>query len=145
MSNKRNKISSDETIKNRSFIPAVATPEQAKDTGMALVLVCLLIYLWSGVREFTIAAVLFLLVDMIRPTVYKPAARIWFGFANLIGTVMSKVILTIIFFILVTPVGLIRKAMGKDSLRLHEWKKGSRSVFRIRNAKVTENDIVNPY
>jgi hypothetical protein len=99
----------------------------------------------SGKQQFVLIAVLLLLIDMIRPDIYKPLAKFWLGFSHLLGTVMSKVILTIIFFILVVPVGLLRRLMGKDALRLKEWKKGSNSVFKIRDHKLTSDDIKNPY
>lgn len=131
--------------KIKGFIPATISPEQAKDTGMAMVLICLLISIWNGRRQFVLAAILFLLINMIRPAIYKPLAKFWFGFSNLLGTIMSKVILTIIFIVLVVPVGLLRRLMGKDSLRLKEWKKGNNSVFRIRDHKFTSADMINPY
>jgi hypothetical protein len=129
----------------KGFIPATVSVEQAKDTGMAMVLICLLIAVMSGRRQFELIAIILLLINMVRPVIYRPLAKIWFGFSNLLGTLMSKVILTIIFFILVVPIGLIRRLMGKDSLRLKEWKKGSNSVFRIRDHKFISDDIINPY
>ncbi len=129
----------------KGLMPSVISPEQAKDTGMAIVLISLLIAIGSGKQQFVIIAILLLLVNMIKPVLYKPVAKIWFGFSHLLGTVMSKIILTVIFFILVLPVGLLRRVMGKDTLQLKAWKKGKRSVFRIREYKFTSKDIQNPY
>jgi hypothetical protein len=129
----------------KGFIPATASREQAKDTGMAMVLICLLIAVLGGKQRFVFIAILLLLINMIRPDIYKPLAKLWLGLSHMMGTIMSKVILTIIFFILVMPVGLLRRLMGKDTLRLKEWKKGNRSVFKIRDHKFTSDDIMNPY
>lgn len=127
------------------LMPSVISPEQAKDTGMAMVLISLLIAIGSDNRQFVIIAVFLLLVNMIKPVLYKPVAKIWLGFSRLLGTVMSKIILTVIFFILVLPVGLLRRAMGKDTLRLKKWKKGKKSVFKVREYRFTSKDIENPY
>lgn len=129
----------------KEFIPKLITTDQAKDTGMAMVLICLLIAIAGGKQLFVLIAVLLLLINMIRPDIYKPLGKLWFGFSHLLGTIMSKVILTIIFFVLVMPVGLLRRLMGKDTLQLKEWKKGNRSVFKIRDHKFTPDDIINPY
>jgi hypothetical protein len=72
-------------------------------------------------------------------------AGLWFWLSHLLGTVMSKVILTVLFFVLVTPIGLIRRLLGADTLQLKKWKKGSDSVFVVREGAVGEKDLANPY
>lgn len=131
--------------KIKNFIPAIVSAEQAKDTGMAMVLILLLIAIWGGKRQFVIIAAVALVINMIRPGIYRPVAKLWLGFSHLLGTMMSKVILSIIFVVLVIPVGCFRRLMGKDALRLKEWKKGNNSVFKIREHKFTPDDIINPY
>ena len=77
--------------------------EQSKDTGMATVL---LLLLFSGAfkRETLVAiAIVALLVDMTFPQLYRPVAVLWLGLSHLLGTLVSKIILTLVFFGLVTP------------------------------------------
>ena len=128
-----------------SFIPKTITRDQAKDTGMAMVLICLLIAFLGKVHSFYGAAIVLLLVNMIVPDVFKPVAKIWLGLSHLLGSIMSKIILTIVFIVLVLPVGLIRRALGKDSLQLKKWKKNKDSVFKIREHQYTSEDINHPY
>jgi len=127
------------------FIPKTVSRDQAKDTGMAMVLVCLLIAVLADKDQFTSIAVVLLIVNMTAPGIYRPVAKIWLGFSHLLGTVMSKVILTILFVFLVTPVGLIRRLMGKDPMQIQKWKKGRDSVFRVRDHRFNADDIANPY
>lgn len=122
-----------------------ATPEQARDTGMALTLLCLLIIYFKQAYSLMPVAMLFLIVTMVWPRVYKPLAGLWFGLAHLLGTFMSKVILTLLFFVLVTPIGLIRRFLGADSLQLKKWKKGQDSVFVVRGHLVGKKDLHAPY
>ncbi len=129
----------------RKFIPAAISPEQAKDTGMAIVLICLLISIGYGKQQLVLVAIVFLLINMIKPLLYRPAAKIWLGLSHILGTIMSKIILTIIFFLLVLPVGLLRRMIGKDTLQLKKWRKETSSVFKIRDYKFTSKDIENPY
>lgn len=130
---------------SKGFIPKTITRDQAKDTGMAMVLICLLIGYLGHQQKFFLISILVLLINMIWPSFFTPAAKLWFGFSHLLGTVMSKVLLSIVFFIMVTPVGLVRSLLGKDSLQLKKWKKDNMSVFRIRNHKFTSTDIQHPY
>jgi polyferredoxin len=122
-----------------------ATPEQARDTGLGLTLLCLiLIYFWH-MNTLLPLAMIFLVVTMVWPKAFKPVAGLWFGLSHLLGTVMSTVILTTLFFGLVTPIGLIRRLMGADSLQLKKWKKDQDSVFMVRGDLMAKKDLTAPY
>src|SRR5207302_7866466 len=98
-------------IVSESFKRAI-TKEQSKDTGMAMVLLLLLA---SGAfkREIlVIAAMVALIVDMTVPRLYRPVAVLWLGLSHLLGTVVSKILLTLVFFAVVTPIGVARNLMG---------------------------------
>ncbi len=131
--------------KLKGFIPKTISSGQAKDTGMAMVLICLLIGYFFHVQQFIVISILLLLINMIWPNIYKPAAKLWLGLSNLLGTVMSKILLSILYFVIVTPVGLLRRLLGKDSLQIKKWKKGRASVFRERSQKFKLEDIKNPF
>lgn len=122
-----------------------ASTAQARDTGMAMVLICLLFAWIGGYKAMVPTAILVLVVNMIHPGIYKPLARVWFGLSHVLGTVMSKVILSLAFFLVLTPMGLLRKALGKDSLHVACWKKGTDSVFRVRDHTFTAADIEQPF
>jgi hypothetical protein len=122
-----------------------ATPDQARDTGLALTLLCLIIVQFGHAYKLVPLAMLFLVITMVWPRAFQPLAGLWFGLAHLLGTVMSNVILTLLFFILVTPIGLIRRAFGADSLQLKQWKEGEDSVFAVRADLVQKKDLQAPY
>ena len=122
-----------------------STPEQAKDTGMAMVLICLLLGYFGKFPKFLPLSIVLLLLTMTWPKAFKPLAGLWFGLSKAMGQVVSKIVLTIIFFVVVTPVGLIRRLMGADSLQLKKWKKGTDSVFVERQGAIQDKDLLNPY
>jgi len=121
------------------------TPEKYKDAGLALVLICLLCYQAWKLPFLILLAILFQLVAMTYPPIFKPFAKLWFGLSTALGTVVSKLVLGILFFGLVYPVGLLRKIMGKDAMRLRTWKNGTESVFKVRDFRFTARDLDNPY
>jgi hypothetical protein len=86
-----------------------STPEQAKDTGMAMVLICLLLGYWGKFPKFLPVAIALLILTMAWPKAFTPLAGLWFGLSHLLGNVVSRVILTILFYLLVTPIGVIRR------------------------------------
>lgn len=69
------------------------------------------------------AALLFLGV-LIPRALYWPY-RIWMGFALIMGWIMSRVILTVLFFFVFTTIGLIARIVGKDFLGLKNNKNAS--------------------
>lgn len=58
----------------------------------------------------------FLLVGLVAPKVLGPIERVWMKFAHLLGTVMTTIILTLTFFVVITPMGILLRLMGKDLL-----------------------------
>lgn len=131
--------------KGNSIFHVTVDKRKAYDTGLALVLILLLLELYAGNRLYLKIALPVLVVNMIFPLVFKPLAYLWFGLAQLMGTVASKVLLFIVYVLMVLPVGLIRRMVGKDPMRLMKWKKGTESVFSTRNHLYTASDIEKPY
>lgn len=121
------------------------TKDQSRDTGMAMVLLLLLIYLKTRREGLLYSAMALHVVNMIVPRIYAPVAILWLGLSHLLGTVMSKVLLSVLFFGLVTPIGLLRRLFGKDSLKLREFKAGPESVMLVRNHIFVGQDIEKPY
>ena len=121
------------------------TIDQAKDTGLAIMLI-LLLFVYIGGYNYLILPIIFvLLLIMIWPAIFKPLARLWFGLSHLLGNIISKILLSIIFYIVVTPIGLFRKLLGADSMRVGKWKQSNESVFLERNHTYSTIDLKKPY
>ena len=59
---------------------------------------------------------LFLILGFILPSVLRPVYRIWMLLAYFIGGIVSRVILTVLFYVVLTPTGLVLRLFGKDVL-----------------------------
>ncbi len=119
--------------------------EKCKDAGLALVLLGLIGYqLWPR-PWLMLLTVVFLLVAMTFPPLFRPFARLWFAFSAVLGAVVSKVLLSVLFLLLVLPVALVRRGMGKDAMQMKRWRKDAASVFRIRDHEFTAADLEHPY
>ncbi len=51
----------------------------------------------------------------------------------------------LVFALVITPIGLVRRALGKDSLRLRAFRAGNESVMTVRNHTFTAADLEKPY
>lgn len=121
------------------------TKDQSRDTGMAMVLLLLILYIRTKRDGMLWAAIAVHVMNMIVPRMYAPIAVVWLGFSHLLGTVMSKILLSILFFGVVTPIGILRRLFGKDSLKLRAFKVNKESVMLERNHMFVGRDIEKPY
>ncbi|MBC8321078.1 MAG: hypothetical protein H8E34_10175 [Bacteroidetes bacterium] len=131
--------------KTGKYFPTKISKKQASDTGMAIVLILLLVGLFAQNNLYYKIAIPVLVINMIFPMFFYFFAIIWLGISQLLGTVISKIILTIVYIIMVIPVGLFRRLLGKDSLQLSDFKKSSNSVMKMRNYNFSSKDIEKPY
>ena len=132
-------------VKKVGSPPRSITAKQSADTGMAMVLICLLISFFSNSKIALSISIVLLILNMTIPQIYMPLAKIWIGFSIIVGNVVSRILLSIIFYVLVTPVGFIRKLFGADPMQLKKWKNDSDTVFRERNHLFQARDIEKPY
>lgn len=63
-------------------------------------------------------AALFLAAALLRPAVLNPLNRLWLKFGLLLYKVMNPLVLGLLFFVTIMPIGLVMRAFGKDFLRL---------------------------
>lgn len=127
-------------MKNK--INLTVTKKQCAETGMVMVVLSISAGLISDNTFFYFLSLGSAIVSLLVPKVIYPIALLWFGLAKIIGAFTSRILLTAIFFLIVTPVGLFRKGLGKDSLNLKKFKKGSGSVFHDRHHRYASSDMV---
>lgn len=81
-----------------------------------------LLFLWRDKGTVTIyplaLAALFLFFGVALPAVLRPIQKGWMAFAIVLGWVMTRVILVVLFFVGITPIALIARLSGKRFLDL---------------------------
>ncbi len=106
MDNKDIKISS-----NRSF-------------GLVFFVLFLVIGLWPLINDNEIKiwsiviSVVFLVLGLLNSKLLLPLNKLWFKFGLLLGKIISPLVMGIIFFLVVTPIGLLMRMLKKDLLNL---------------------------
>ncbi|HJZ41534.1 MAG TPA: SxtJ family membrane protein [Bacteroidales bacterium] len=119
--------------------------KQCTDTGMIMVLIAVGLGLFLENSVFQIIAVILVIIDLLVPWCYYPLAVVWFGMSHLLGILTSGILLSIIFFVVVAPVGIIRRISGKDRLTLKQFKKDKGTAFISRLHKYVPDDLAHPY
>ena len=80
-----------------------------------------------------IIAIIFLILGLLNSKVLTPLNKIWFKFGILLGNFVSPIVMSIVFFAIVTPTSLIMKALGKNLLNL---KKDNKKTYWIERSKI---------
>ena len=67
---------------------------------------------------FLLVSILFLFLGIINSKLLTPLNKMWFRFGIFLGKIISPIIMLLIFFLVVTPIGLFMRIIGKDLLKL---------------------------
>jgi hypothetical protein len=74
---------------------------------------------------------LFAGLGLVLPRVLKPLYLVWMSLAAILGYFVSRIILTVLYFFVITPIGLFMRLLGKDIL---DKKMDSRQSYWHRRA-----------
>ena len=75
---------------------------------------------YSGqvIKWSLVISLIFLLLGLINSKILTPVNKILFKFGIFLGNIISPIIMSIVFFLIVTPIGLIMRVLRKDLLNL---------------------------
>ena len=95
-----------------------------KSFGIVFFIVFLIIALYPLIKDgdlrlwSLIVSLIFLILGLTNSIILTPLNRLWFKFGIFLGKIVSPIILGTIFFLIVTPTGLLLRLFGKDVINL---------------------------
>jgi hypothetical protein len=104
--------------------------------GGALLLIGAVLYYFeksSGIYFLLIGGLL-VITAVVFPVILKPLNKVWMGLAIVLGYVMSRLILTVLFYLVLTPIGLLAKIFGKKFMDL-KYNKSAETYWEKRTIK----------
>ena len=114
-------------------------PNRNKDIRSFGITIGIILFIISGLLMYYnkesyqiigIIALTFLGLGLIIPVVLKPLYFVWMTFAAILGWVMTRVILSFVFYLIITPIGLLTKLLGEDFLALKRGESDSYWNYR---------------
>ena len=96
--------------------------------GFVFFVVFLVISLWplksqGDLRLWAfILSLIFLVLGVLNSKFLTPLNKLWYKFGILLGTIVSPIVMGVVFFIVVTPIGLVMRFLGKDLLSINKNK-----------------------
>ena len=118
-----------------------------RNFGIVFSIVFLIISLWpllsqNDVRIWSLViSGIFLILGLINSKLLLPLNKIWFKFGILLGNFIAPIVMGIVYFMVVTPTGLIIRLLGKDLLNL---KKNNKDTYWIEKDN-SNNDFKNQF
>lgn len=64
-----------------------------------------------------VVAALFILFALVAPKLLEPVEAVWMAFARVLGAINTRIIMGLIYFIFIVPLGLIFKVIGRDEMK----------------------------
>ena len=92
---------------------------------------------WANL--FVATALIFLLITLVKSDALLPLNRLWMLFGLLLGSIVSPIVLGIIFFGLFTPIAMLMRLSGRDELNLKLNQKQSHWISRKKLTVKTES------
>jgi hypothetical protein len=121
------------------------TKKQSVEFGLVAILVTIFLSIYQKQSYFVTWAFILTLLTLLIPIIFYPFAAFWFWLSKVLSFIGSRVMLSIIFFIVVTPVGLIRRLLKRDSLKIFQFKKSTKSVMTDRDHLYTAGDFTDAF
>jgi len=118
-----------------------------RNFGIVFFIVFLIIALWPILKQneiriwSLIISFIFFVLGLINSKLLTPLNKLWFKFGILLGNIISPIVMGIVFFLVVTPTGLIMRFFRKDILKL---KKNSSDSYWI-NKDNTNSSMRNQF
>ena len=106
-----------------------------KSFGIVFFTVFLIIAIWPLLNGYEIRywsliiSIVFLILGILNSKILTPLNKIWFKIGILLGNVISPIVMSIVFFLVVTPTSFIMKILRKDLLNL---KKNTKNSYWIK-------------
>ncbi len=108
--------------------------------GLVFFIVFFIVGLWpiinnEPIRNWSIIiSIFFLVLGLMNSKILTPLNKLWFRFGIFLGAIIAPIVMAIIFFLVVTPIGFMVKIAGKDLLmQKYENKKKSYWINRDKS------------
>ena len=93
-----------------------------RNFGLIFFFVFLIVGLWPLLNEGSsrfwsiVIAIIFLFLGLLNSKLLTPLNKLWFKFGLFLGSIVSPIVMGLVFFLVITPTGFIMKIMNKDLL-----------------------------
>ena len=117
------------------------TNKENKKFGLLFFLIFLILGLWPLLNKempnFLLIgiALIFLILVLLNSKILSPLNKAWIKFGEILGKIIAPIVMALIFFLILTPIGLIMKILRKDILKV-KFIKNTKSYWIKRSNNI---------
>ena len=117
----------------------MAKNENNKSFGILFFIVFAIIAIWpiidsGSIRYWAIiVSLVFLTLGIVNSKILSPLKKIWIKLGEILGKVVAPIIMGVIYFLIITPIGILMRLAGKDLLNIKFNKNKSYWIKREKN------------
>ena len=107
-----------------------------RNFGLVFFVVFLIVALWplkneEDIRLWSLViSIIFFILGVLNSKLLTPLNKLWFKFGIFLGAIVSPIVIGIVYFLVVTPIGLFMRFSGKDLLKMSKVK--NKSTYWIK-------------
>jgi len=107
--------------------------------GIVFFIVFLIISFWPSIEGQSLriwaltVSLIFLVLGLLNSKILSPFNLIWVKFGEVLGRIIAPIAMGVVYFIIITPIGLFMRLIGKDLLRTKFSKNNSYWIKREKN------------
>ena len=111
--------------------------------GLLFFIVFLIVALWplkyeEDIRLWSLVlSIIFFILGILNSQLLTPLNKLWFKFGMFLGLIVSPIVMGIVYFIVVTPIGIFMRLLGKDLLKTSKAKNASTYWIKRINKQST--------
>ena len=102
-----------------------------RNFGLVFFIVFLIVALWplkyeEDIRLWSLVlSIIFFILGILNSQLLTPLNKLWFKFGMFLGLIVSPIVMGIVYFLVVTPIGTFMRLLGKDLLKTSKAKNAS--------------------
>jgi hypothetical protein len=118
-----------------------------KSFGIIFAVIFFLIGLWpilslGSIRVWSIIlAIVFLTLSFFKPKLLRPLNLTWIKLGEILGKIIAPIVMALVFFVILTPMSFLVRALGKDLLRLKFSKNNTYWIKRQTNVTTMDKQF----
>ena len=111
--------------------------------GLLFFIVFLIVALWplkyeEDIRLWSLVlSIIFFILGILNSQLLTPLNKLWFKFGMFLGLIVSPIVMGIVYFLVVTPIGIFMRLLGKDLLKTSKAKNASTYWIKRINKQST--------
>jgi hypothetical protein len=112
-----------------------------RNFGLVFFIVFLIVSIWPLTNEepariwSAIISSVFFILGLMNSKLLTPLNKLWFKFGMILGSIIAPIVMGIVFFLVITPIGLFMKIIGKDLLNI-KYDKRKKTYWVKRNIPI---------